>query len=181
MADYRDTAEVFGASACAALYRRDMLAKLALGGEVFDEDLFAYFEDIDLDWRAQRAGYRCLFVPTARGAHVRGGTGLSQRPEVVALLLANRLLVMLKNDEWRDVFRDLSPIVRRTPVDIRANISRARRRALVGDLALLRRAADAPPRRQLKARRAPGDSPVQRCLSTSFRSIRRASQPPVPG
>lgn len=171
MADYRDTAEVFGASACAALYRRDMLEKLALEGEIFDEDLFAYFEDIDLDWRAQRAGYRCLFVPTARGAHVRGGTGVSQHPEVVALLLANRLLVMLKNDEWSDVLRDLSPIVRRTLVDIGANSSRARRRALVVAASRFLRLAPRMlhKRRQLKARRAPGDSPVQRFrLSTSF-------------
>src|SRR5439155_394885 len=54
---------VFGASACAALYRRRMLEDLALDGEIFDEDLFAYFEDVDLDWRAQQRGWRCVFTP----------------------------------------------------------------------------------------------------------------------
>lgn len=113
--------EVFGASACAALYRTRMLHDLALGGEIFDEDLFAYFEDVDLDWRAQLRGYRCIFTPRARGAHMRGGTGLSRRPEVAALLPANRLLVMLKNDELGDVLSDWSPIMRRTIQDVIAH------------------------------------------------------------
>lgn len=115
---YESERLVFGASGCAALYRRSMLDALALNGEVFDEDLFAYFEDIDVDWRAQQMGYRCVFTPSARGAHMRGGTGLSRRPEVAALLLANRFLVMVKNDEWRDVLRDATPIVRRTIRDV---------------------------------------------------------------
>jgi GT2 family glycosyltransferase len=119
--DYDTPREVFGASACAALYRRRMLESIALDGEIFDEDLFAYFEDVDLDWRAQQLGFRCLFVPAARGAHMRGGTGLMQRPEVAALMLANRFLVMLKNDEVCDVLRDASPIARRTLADLRVH------------------------------------------------------------
>lgn len=110
--------EVFGASACAAMYRRSMLEDLAIDGEIFDEDLFAYFEDVDVDWRAQQLGFRCVFTPKARGAHMRGGTGLSRRAEVAALSLTNRLLVMAKNDEMSDFLHDLSPIVRRTLRDV---------------------------------------------------------------
>jgi len=116
-AHYAEERPVFGASAAAALYRRAMLEDVAPDGEVFDEDLFAYFEDVDLDWRAQQRGWSCVFTPRARGAHARGGTGLHRRPEVAALLLANRFLVMLKNDEWGDVVRDLGPIARRSLVD----------------------------------------------------------------
>jgi GT2 family glycosyltransferase len=115
---YTEERYVFGASACAALYRRAMLDDVALDGEVFDEQLFAYFEDVDLDWRAQQRGWRCLYVPAARGAHMRGGSGLWRRSEVAALLLANRFLVMLKNDELADVVHDLSPILRRTARDV---------------------------------------------------------------
>ncbi len=32
---------------------------------LFDEDLFMYCEDVDLNWRAQLAGYRCVFAPQA--------------------------------------------------------------------------------------------------------------------
>lgn len=121
---YDSEREVFGASACAALYRRSMLEAIAIDGEIFDEDLFAYFEDVDLDWRAQQKGYRCLFTPLASGAHMRGGTGLNRRPEVAALLLSNRVLVMIKNDEWRDLVRDASPILRRTVRDLASHLRR---------------------------------------------------------
>lgn len=141
--------EVFGASACAALYRTRMLHNLALDGEIFDEDLFAYFEDVDLDWRAQLRGYRCIFTPSARGAHMRGGTGLSRRPEIAALLLANRFLVMLKNDELRDVLSDWSPILRRTIQDVTAHY-RAHPRSLANALSRIIRLAP----RMLRKRRA---------------------------
>lgn len=121
--EYPGECLVFGASACAALYRRRMLEDLALDGEVFDEDLFAYFEDVDLDWRAQQRGWRCVFTPAARGAHMRGGTGLHRRPEVAALPIANRFLVMLKNDEPAAVVRHFVPIVRRTLRDIVMHLS----------------------------------------------------------
>ncbi|MCL4534402.1 MAG: glycosyltransferase family 2 protein [Bacteroidetes bacterium] len=62
---------VFGACAGAAAYRRSMLDEIGL----FDEDLVAYCEDVDLNWRAQLAGYPCLFVPTARVYHKLSATG----------------------------------------------------------------------------------------------------------
>src|SRR5262249_43681655 len=116
--EYAGECLVFGASACGALYRRRMLEEVALDGEIFDEDLFAYFEDVDLDWRAQQFGWRCVFTRAARGAHMRGGSGLIKRPEVAALLLANRFLVMLKNDELREVVRHLGAITHRTARDV---------------------------------------------------------------
>jgi GT2 family glycosyltransferase len=66
----RGWVEVFGASAGAALYRRAMLDEIGL----FDEDFFAYLEDIDLAWRARLAGWRCLYVPEARVYHVHSAT-----------------------------------------------------------------------------------------------------------
>jgi GT2 family glycosyltransferase len=42
---------------------------------LLDEDLVAYCEDVDLNWRAQLAGHRCLFVPTARVYHRLSATG----------------------------------------------------------------------------------------------------------
>jgi GT2 family glycosyltransferase len=63
--------EVFGACAGAALYRREMLQEIGL----FDEDFFAYLEDVDLAWRARRLGWRCLYVPTARVLHRHSATG----------------------------------------------------------------------------------------------------------
>lgn len=60
-------------SACggAALYRRAMLDEIGL----FDEDLGAYCEDVDLALRAQLAGFGCVFVPEARVYHRLSATG----------------------------------------------------------------------------------------------------------
>jgi GT2 family glycosyltransferase len=52
---------VFGACAGAALYRRRMLDDIGL----FDEDFFLLYEDVDLSFRAQLRGYKCLYVPDA--------------------------------------------------------------------------------------------------------------------
>jgi GT2 family glycosyltransferase len=64
-AGFEKSEPVFGACAAAALYRRNVLAEI--GG--FDEDFFLIFEDADLSFRAQLAGYSCVFVPSARVYH----------------------------------------------------------------------------------------------------------------
>lgn len=61
---------VFGACAAAALYRRSLFYEIGL----FDEDFFCTYEDVDLSFRAQLSGYRCLFVPGAVVHHIGGGT-----------------------------------------------------------------------------------------------------------
>ncbi len=70
---YDTPEEVFGPCGGAALYRR--LTLEAVGG--FDEDYFAYYEDIDWAFRAQLAGVRCRYVPTAALYH-RGSATLGQ-------------------------------------------------------------------------------------------------------
>ena len=52
---------IFGACAGAALYRISMLNDIGL----FDEDFFLLYEDVDLSFRAQLKGYKCLYVPEA--------------------------------------------------------------------------------------------------------------------
>jgi GT2 family glycosyltransferase len=56
---------VFGASASSAFYRREIL--LRVGG--FPEAFGSYFEDVDLAFRLQRAGYRAVFEPGSRVLH----------------------------------------------------------------------------------------------------------------
>lgn len=66
----RDT-YIFGGCGGAVAYRREMLADIGL----FDEDLFMYLEDVDLNWRAQLAGYRAVFAPRAIVYHRLSATG----------------------------------------------------------------------------------------------------------
>ncbi len=62
---------IFGGCGGAVAYRRAMLAEIGL----FDEELFMYLEDVDLNWRAQLAGYRAVFAPEAVVYHKLSATG----------------------------------------------------------------------------------------------------------
>jgi GT2 family glycosyltransferase len=64
--------EVFAPQGAAALIRRDAFE--SVGG--FDEDFFAYHEDIDLAFRLRLRGHHCLYLPDAlvhhKGSHTTG-------------------------------------------------------------------------------------------------------------
>ncbi|HEY6537538.1 MAG TPA: glycosyltransferase family 2 protein [Candidatus Dormibacteraeota bacterium] len=89
--------EVFGVSAAAAIYRRQMLDDVALAGEVFCEDLFAYLEDVDLDWRARWRGWHAWYEPAATAVHRRGGSGLHLTSGIERHVVANRVTVWVRN------------------------------------------------------------------------------------
>lgn len=73
---YDREADVFAACGGAALYRRAALDDLrSRDGFVFDERLFMYCEDVDLAWRLQTAGWRCVFAPQAVVYHALSATG----------------------------------------------------------------------------------------------------------
>lgn len=66
-----DKAEyIFSACAGAAIFRSGMFA----GTGLFDESFFAYYEDIDLCFRAQLLGHKFYYEPSAVCFHKRGGT-----------------------------------------------------------------------------------------------------------
>jgi GT2 family glycosyltransferase len=67
---YGSVVEVFGPCAGAAIYKRKMLDEVGL----FDEDFYAYMEDVDLAFRGRLAGWNCLYVPEAVVYHMHGGT-----------------------------------------------------------------------------------------------------------
>ena len=67
---------MFMAAACcaAALYSRRMLEAVRLGDEYYDEDFFAFYEDVDLSVRALLLGWKTLYTPDAVAQHVRGAS-----------------------------------------------------------------------------------------------------------
>lgn len=85
--------EVFGPCAGAALYRRTMLDQIGL----FDEDFFAYLEDVDLAWRARLAGWRCLYAPASRVYHAHSATSIEGSPFKSRLLGRNKVWLFAKN------------------------------------------------------------------------------------
>lgn len=93
--------EVPSASGCAAVYRKSMLDEL--GG--FDERFFAYYEDLDLAWRARRKGWRCVYVPSARVVHMGGATSRKDGASRLYYIQRNQEWVLMKNlsgwERWR--------------------------------------------------------------------------------
>ncbi len=88
---------VFGASGAVALYRKAALEDCRVEGEYFDEDFFAYYEDVDLAWRMQILGWRCLYLPSAVAYHDRKGPKIKSR-SVFIRSFANRYLCYVKNE-----------------------------------------------------------------------------------
>ena len=89
---------VFGATAAAALYRRQMIDDISILGEFFDPDFFVYREDADVAWRAQLMGWRCIYTPLARGYHVRNvlpGNRRALPPEINMHSVKNRFLMRI--------------------------------------------------------------------------------------
>jgi len=101
---YRQEAEIFGASGCAAVYRAKVWREL--GG--FDETFFAYLEDVDFALRLQSAGHRGYYIPGAVVYHRGGGTsGGEFAPLSVRLRTRNSILLVLKHIRGRRLWAAL--------------------------------------------------------------------------
>ena len=91
---YEAPGPVFSACAAAALYRAILFQDIGF----FDEDFFAYREDVDLGLRAQLRGHRCVYVPAARALHRGSATlGTPFRPEIIRVSTRNQVLAIVKN------------------------------------------------------------------------------------
>ncbi len=102
--------EVFGTCGAAAMYSREMLEDIRVADEYFDEDFFAFWEDLDVDWRAAMRGWKCVYNPLAVAYHRRGGAGYRKSPLVEYHNFKNRYLLMLKNDTPLFFLRNLPGI-----------------------------------------------------------------------
>ncbi len=94
---YGEEEEVFFASGCCALYRREMLEDIRLGGEYYDEDFFAYADDTDLGWRARLRGWRCIYTPSALAWHLHSASAGSYSALKAYLVERNRIWLQIKN------------------------------------------------------------------------------------
>ncbi|WP_246320263.1 glycosyltransferase family 2 protein [Paenibacillus qinlingensis] len=111
---FQQSEEVFGVSGAAAMYSREMINDISLNGEFFDEDFFAYKEDVDVAWRAQLLGWKALYEPTAIAYHERGWKegGRSSKPLFVRRLsYINRYKMMVKNDDIKAVMKHFFPLL----------------------------------------------------------------------
>lgn len=77
----------WGVSATATLYRAS-----ALGPRIFDERLFAYYEDVELCARLREQGWRTAVLPLIKATH-RGSASARVLPHARRLRTRNRYLV----------------------------------------------------------------------------------------
>lgn len=91
---------VFAASGGASLFRVSMLRDIGL----FDEDFFAYYEDVDLSFRAQLAGWTVAYVPDAEVNHKTGTTSSKMPGFVTYQAFKNMPWVISKNMPARHIW-----------------------------------------------------------------------------
>jgi len=108
-------ATVFGASAGAALYRREALvdvAELDASGRpaVFDPDYFMYLEDVDLAWRLRLRGWEGAYAPAARVLHQGSASSGEGSAFKNRLLARNKVWTLIKNYPARPLLARL-PLV----------------------------------------------------------------------
>lgn len=84
---------LFGACAGAVLYRKSMIEEIGF----FDPDYFIVNEDTDLSFRAQLAGWRCLYVPEAVVRHKVSMTRRKRKDLLVYYKVRNADYVWIKN------------------------------------------------------------------------------------
>lgn len=105
-----DTAqEIIGVCAAAALYRRQMLEDIKQNGEYFDEDFFAYHEDVDLCVRSVLQGWKNWYCPAAIARHMRGGSTATMSDTIFHLNWRNTRYMYAKT--WRRTLRYWNPFL----------------------------------------------------------------------
>ncbi len=109
---------VFGACGGAAAYRKAMLEEIGL----FDEDMFMYCEDVDLAWRAQIAGYRCIYTPKAIAYHRLSATGGGK---LASFYNGRNFIYVLAKDYPSSLFRQYWPLILKAQLKIAADALKA--------------------------------------------------------
>ncbi|MCM1056979.1 MAG: glycosyltransferase family 2 protein [Firmicutes bacterium] len=91
---YSAACEVFSACAGAAIYRKSIFEEIGY----FDEEHFAYMEDLDMGYRARIYGYRSYYEPEAEVIHYgSASSGSRYNAWKTSLASANNIYVVGKN------------------------------------------------------------------------------------
>lgn len=104
-----ESGNVFGVSGAAALYNSKMVKDISYKNQFFDESFFAYKEDVDVAWRAQKLGWLAYYEADAIAYHERGwkkGTRFKQPLFIRQRSYINRYKMIYKNDSLSRMIKD---------------------------------------------------------------------------
>lgn len=110
--------EVFAWSGTSVLLRPAYLDDTGL----FDQRLFAYYEDVDLAWRGRARGWRYLYVPRSVARHAHAATSVVGSALFDYHLERNRLLVHAKNAPGRYALAALGESLRVTGLHVKRDV-----------------------------------------------------------
>ncbi len=172
-----DTEEyMFSACGGASIYRKVMLDQIGL----LDDDFFFSLEDIDLAWRAQLVGWRCLYTPAAIVYHHLSATGggvtasYHDGRNLIYVLTKNYPSALLRKYGWlilRGQLTQAADALRAW----RGKAARARLRGMMAGVAhipkMLRK------RREIQARRTIPLKDLEAILSPPYQSQRDYHDP----
>lgn len=88
-----EAGEVFGATGGASLYKTAVFKQIGL----FDKDFFLYYEDVDVSFRAQLAGWKVMYTPKAVAYHKQGASSKKIAGITVNKTFANYPQLFIKN------------------------------------------------------------------------------------
>lgn len=88
-----DSGYVFGGTAGASVYKTELFKDIGL----FDETFFAYFEDTDISYRAQLAGYKAYYEKSAVAYHDHGTTSSKMPGFTLFQTFKNQPVFLWKN------------------------------------------------------------------------------------
>lgn len=101
---YLKTMELFAMKGVAMLFKRSVLEEVG----VFDSDFFAYFEETDLCWRMQLAGYKIAYIPESIVYHKGKGTSSKINFSFIDYhSFKNRICSLIKNLEFKSLLKIL--------------------------------------------------------------------------
>jgi len=114
--------EIFGVDGACALYRREALEDIKINNEYFDENFFAYKEDVDIAYRLRLYGWNAHYVARATAYHHRyfaadnrGKIRTIKQTRIQKSFFSrmisfkNQHLMLLKNTHWKNFFHLFLP------------------------------------------------------------------------
>lgn len=105
--DLTSTIFIWGASASLVVYKKEILRKVGF----FDEDFFAYEEDVDLAFRLHSLNYQTLYIPSAISYHLGGGTSNKMGIFRNKMDAKNWIYLIVKNFSKKEIINNLGKII----------------------------------------------------------------------